>query len=370
MSRSQAILLVLILKFKCEAQDLCDGNYMTIERIRAGNDVALVCDCPFGATPVAWFKDNNETATFTGSDIYTVHVLSADDGGYYSCRCNAHSKCFLLKVHSQITHCQVLPTIAPTGGTITIQCGAEGYPPPNTCYVIVPGLNKQLDIPLNGSFGTVTYSNVTLNNSGIFTCFVNDFDSGYDQQLVSINTYEQPKILQFNYTIMQKSAVLTCYISYNSNPYSIILLHNNTTIYANSTITEHPQENSSTIDTKYIIQVSEQMSEIVKYTLTIGNFSPADISQYTCQVGSLYRSMEQQSAINVTAFFPNDTPATPFTTTTAGGNGTSNTPTTAIIAAIAAVSVTICILACVIAIPIIVFKKAQKHASKEAKVRS
>lgn len=79
------------------AQDLCDGNYMTIERIRAGNDVALVCDCPFGATPVAWFKDNNETATFTGSDIYTVHVLSADDGGYYSCRCNAHSKCFLLK---------------------------------------------------------------------------------------------------------------------------------------------------------------------------------------------------------------------------------------------------------------------------------
>lgn len=132
---------------------------------------------------------------------------------------------------------------------------------------------------------------------------------------MSCRHVEQPKILLFTYTLMQKSAVLTCSISYNSNPYSVILLHNNTTLYADQTITEHSQVNSSIVDTKkYIIHVSEQTNGSVKYTLTIGDFSPDDVGQYTCQVGSLYRSMEQQCAINVTAFFLNDSTATPLTT--------------------------------------------------------
>lgn len=71
---------------------------------------------------------------------------------------------------------------------MTIHCGAEGYPFPRTCHVIVPGLVKQLDIVLNGSLGTITHPNVALNNTGIYTCFVND-ESGYDEQQVTVNTY-------------------------------------------------------------------------------------------------------------------------------------------------------------------------------------
>lgn len=115
MDRTHAILLVFILQIKCKgefvvrvipsyvqllrppAQDPCNGNYMTLDPIRIGNRVDLACGCPSGTTTVAWYRDNFNNQTTTITDIYIVNVLSETDGGYYICRCDAHSNCFLLK---------------------------------------------------------------------------------------------------------------------------------------------------------------------------------------------------------------------------------------------------------------------------------
>lgn len=109
-----------------------------------------------------------------------------------------HMFFFPPKVHNQITLCQIEPTYVPIGGTMMVYCGAIGYPPPSACYLIVPGMDMQVTVPLNGSLGVWTHSNVTLNNTGIYTCFVND-ESGYDQQMISAITYGKslPKCLFF-----------------------------------------------------------------------------------------------------------------------------------------------------------------------------
>ena len=88
------------LSYHHAAQDPCSGNYVALDPIPVGNSVDLPCGCSPGATTVSWYKDGNQTIvqnTFTFMDIYTVLVRSDEDGGYYSCHCDAHSKCFLLK---------------------------------------------------------------------------------------------------------------------------------------------------------------------------------------------------------------------------------------------------------------------------------
>ena len=69
-----------------------------------------------------------------------------------------------------------------------VYCNATGYPSPHTCYVIVPGMDMQVSIPLNGSPKVWTKYNVTLNNSGTYTCIVQD-ESGYATKDTSVMIY-------------------------------------------------------------------------------------------------------------------------------------------------------------------------------------
>ena len=108
------------------------------------------------------------------------------------------------------------------------------------------------------------------------------------------------------------SVVLTCCIKvYNSTQYSITFLHNNATLDINQTTSEYSLPNSTQ---KYIVEVLEQSAGHVQYNLTIANFSLDDAGEYTCQVGSQYRPVEQQRKVNVSVLVLNDVTVTPLTT--------------------------------------------------------
>lgn len=56
---------------------------------------------------------------------------------------------------------------------MTVYCGAVGYPPPARCDVNGP-IPNMVSVTLNGSLVQWVVSNVTLENSGRYSCIVYD----------------------------------------------------------------------------------------------------------------------------------------------------------------------------------------------------
>ena len=56
---------------------------------------------------------------------------------------------------------------------MTVYCGAVGFPPPAKCDVSGP-IPNMVSVALNGSLGQLLVSNITLSNSGMYSCIVYD----------------------------------------------------------------------------------------------------------------------------------------------------------------------------------------------------
>eukprot|EP00731_Ephydatia_muelleri_P022602 Em0015g185a len=271
-------------------QYTCDSP-ARVYRQPIGRTIYLVCGCPLGTSVVAWYKNGTETPLLqeTVPDIYTVHVRSAEDGGAYGCVCDLSvTACFVLKVDNEITQCEIVPTYVPVGGVMTVYCGAVGFPPPAKCDVSGP-IPNMVSVALNGSLGQLLVSNVTLSNSGMYSCIVYDGVT-VDEKKTYVTVYEQPEIIEFDYSIEKCSAVLLCRVSNHS-------LHIRLHSFKVAVLI-----NTSLQTSKYNVQILEQTNTSANYVLTIADFSQDDTGVYTCQVGSPYRTVEQQQVLNITRF--------------------------------------------------------------------
>ena len=65
-------------------------------------------------------------------------------------------------------------------------CGAVGFPTPVKCDVsgAIPNVSS---VTLNGSLGHLVISNVTLENSGMYSCLV--YDGTIDEKKVYVTVY-------------------------------------------------------------------------------------------------------------------------------------------------------------------------------------
>ncbi|KAM9224428.1 cell adhesion molecule CEACAM1-like isoform 1-T1 [Dugong dugon] len=254
------------------------------------DSVTLTCDPETQNTTYQWLINNQSLPDrarlelSTDNRILTIHNVTRNDTGPYECKTwnpvNARrSDPFILNV----LYGPDTPTISPSdwhyppGANLTLSCNATSNPPAQYSWLINGNYLQSIQV--------IFIPNITVNDSGSYTCHVHSNATGLNRTTVKTITVSEsvtkPSVRASNTTVIEPegSVTLTC-------------------------LTNHTGISIQWVFQGQILQLTERMTlSQDNSSLTIGPVKKEDAGEYQCEVSNLVSSSTSDPLILTVKYY-------------------------------------------------------------------